>query len=400
MKYVIKIIITTLFILSCTQSNIIKPIIEDNNLPPDYEEAELDPKIYIYDESNDKLLNNVVISLKNGNRILKIVNNKENSINFLIRIENGNNYLLDKGTDLNKTQLSFTLNGKSEVLITIKKNTGVTSYPDLTLKVVCSYQNFGTYTFTLSNNDGNDPFNGYYTIIEGKTGIELKNALYLLLNTSIKRRFTYSECWDAIKYTDEDPSNDNNVILSYTNWSIPKSKAGTDVDGWNREHTWPQSRGNLGTNVGPGTDLHHLRACDVTVNSARGNREFDNGGNIFYDSSPYPGYSNNTGCKKDSDSWEPIDSLKGDVARMIFYMDIAYDKKGGYDFVDLVINNIIPNPTTNNSPAYFGKLDTLKQWHQSDLPDYIEKRRNERIYELQGNRNPFIDKPELINQLF
>ena len=77
---------------------------------------------------------------------------------------------------------------------------------------------------------------------------------------------------------------------------------GSGVDNWNREHVWAKSHGNFGTTAGAGTDLHHLRATDVSVNSSRGNLDFDNGG---------VNHSEATECKYDSDSWEPRDSVKG-----------------------------------------------------------------------------------------
>ncbi|RTZ86985.1 MAG: hypothetical protein DSY95_02865, partial [SAR324 cluster bacterium] len=101
---------------------------------------------------------------------------------------------------------------------------------------------------------------------------------------------------------------------------------GGGVAEWNREHTWAKSHGGFGTNPPAGTDLHHLRPCDVTVNSSRGNLHFDTGGSPVSDSSRY-GQSGTfpTGCSKDGDSWEPRDEVKGDVARMIFYMATRYE---------------------------------------------------------------------------
>jgi len=54
-------------------------------------------------------------------------------------------------------------------------------------------------------------------------------------------------------------------------------------------------------------------------------------------------------------------------------------------------------PTTG---AFYGKLSTLLQWHYDDPPDSWERRRNDRIQERQGNRNPFIDHPEYVTKLW
>ncbi len=69
--------------------------------------------------------------------------------------------------------------------------------------------------------------------------------------------------------------NENNVILIYTGKSVPKSSNGTGRDDWNREHVWAKSHGDFGTRLGAGTDLHHIKPADVTVNSSRNNKNFD-----------------------------------------------------------------------------------------------------------------------------
>jgi endonuclease I len=83
------------------------------------------------------------------------------------------------------------------------------------------------------------------------------------------------------------------------------------------EHTWSKSHGDFGESRPAGTDLHHMRPCDATVNSAKGNKDFDEGGNEYIDASPYSGYSGATGNYTTSSTWEPRDEEKGDVARMI-----------------------------------------------------------------------------------
>ena len=129
-------------------------------------------------------------------------------------------------------------------------------------------------------------------------------------------QLSYAQAWDALRETDEDPTNANNVILFYSGISRSKTSNGGNVGQWNREHTWAQSHGGFGTSKGPGTDIHHLRPTDVQVNSARGNLDFDNGG------SPV---NNCTECKEHRNSWEPPNRVKGDVARILFYMATRYE---------------------------------------------------------------------------
>jgi endonuclease I len=218
----------------------------------------------------------------------------------------------------------------------------------------------------------------YYRTAIGKTGASLRGALHSIIK--VQTKISYTQVWEALKATDEDPNNPNNVILLYTGRSQSKSQNGGGVDDWNREHVWAKSHGDFGTATGPGTDIHHLRPTDVSVNSARGNKDFDFGGTQVAEA---------PGNYTDSDSWEPRNAVKGDVARMIMYMAIRYEGGDGWP-------NLEMNQSVNNGTApYIGKLSVLLQWNQMDPPSTFEKRRNQVIYDSwQGNRNPFIDHPE------
>ncbi|NBM16123.1 endonuclease I family protein [Streptomyces sp. GC420] len=224
----------------------------------------------------------------------------------------------------------------------------------------------------------------YYASAIGKTGTSLKSALHGIVdgNTQI----SYSAVWNALKVTDEDPNNSSNVILLYTGTSRSKSLSGGSTGNWNREHVWAKSHGDFGTTTGPGTDLHHLRPEDVTVNSIRGNKDFDNGGSAV---------SGAPGNYTDSNSFEPRDAVKGDVARMILYMAVRYEGDDGWP-------NLEPNDLVGNGTApYMGRLSVLKQWNDEDPPDAFEENRNEVIYDqYQHNRNPFIDHPEWVEAIW
>ncbi|MCX5315185.1 endonuclease I family protein [Streptomyces sp. NBC_00154] len=224
----------------------------------------------------------------------------------------------------------------------------------------------------------------YYQDALGKTGTQLKSALHSII--SVQTKISYSQVWDALKNTDQDPANSSNVILLYTGRSEPKSDNGGAVGQWNREHVWAKSHGDFGTSTGPGTDIHHLRPEDVTVNSIRGNKDFDNGGTAV---------SGAAGNYTDSDSFEPRDAVKGDVARMILYMAVRYE--GDDAFADLEPNDQVDNGSAPN----IGRLSVLKQWSQEDPPDSFEERRNDVIFDqYQHNRNPFIDHPEWVEAIW
>ncbi|BBJ46717.1 ribonuclease [Streptomyces antimycoticus] len=224
----------------------------------------------------------------------------------------------------------------------------------------------------------------YYQDAIGKSGPELKAALHTIISDQTK--VSYDEVWDALKSTDEDPDNSSNVILLYSGRSQSKDASGGNPDDWNREHVWAKSHGDFGTATGPGTDLHHLRPTNVTVNSIRGNKDFDNGGQDVPDA---------PGNRTDDDSFEPRDQVKGDVARMILYMAVRYDGDDG--FADLEPNDNVDNGSAPN----IGRLSVLKEWSAEDPPDAFEKNRNQVIYDsFQHNRNPFIDHPEWVDSIW
>ena len=228
------------------------------------------------------------------------------------------------------------------------------------------------------------PTNSYYDAAYGKTGEALKTALHNIIDDHTE--ISYSNVWTALRETDEDPNNPNNVILLYTGRSQSKLTNGGNANDWNREHVWAKSHGDFGTSMGAGTDLHHLRPTDASVNSSRSNLDFDNGGNE---------HSEAKGNFYDSDSWEPRDSVKGDVARMLFYMAVRYEGDSGE--VDLELNDRV----NNGSAPYHGKLSVLLQWHKDDPVDQFERTRNEIIYtDYQHNRNPFIDHPEFASAIW
>ena len=225
----------------------------------------------------------------------------------------------------------------------------------------------------------------YYAAASGKTGEALKTALHGIVSTGTTR-LSYDAVWNALKVTDQDPANSANVKLFYSGLSRAKTLNGGDSGDWNREHVWAQSHGDFGTAAGPGTDLHHLRPEDVTVNALRGNKDFDTGGTAV------PGA---TGNYSDSNSWEPRAAVKGDVARMVFYMAVRYE--GGDSWPDLEVDDA----TSSGGAPRHGRLSALLAWHAQDPPDAAERNRNQLIYaNYQRNRNPFIDHPEWAASIF
>ncbi|MDZ4120897.1 MAG: endonuclease, partial [Candidatus Cloacimonadaceae bacterium] len=330
-----------------------------------------------------------------------------NGVKRIVKINTSNSFTapLD-GTDPSASPVysgsgeQVVYNGSTELIDDVEYN-GVTITglnPSTTYWVrVYEYNGSGTQTAFNTNSALNNPagattleagLSGYYNGITG-FGNTLKTNLHNLLRTTHTTQYSYDALWTQLAYTDEDPNNTNNIIEIYTGWSVPKSHHGSGTTQWNREHTWSKSHGDFGDTRPAGTDLHHMRPCDSTVNSAKGNKDFDNGGSAYTDASPYSGYSGNTGCNTATYTWEPRAEDKGDVARMMMYMAVRYEGTDTTYNLELV-------DYTNSSPSgqpYYGKLSTLLQWHIQDPPDARELQRNERIFERQGNRNPFIDNP-------
>ncbi len=231
----------------------------------------------------------------------------------------------------------------------------------------------------------------YSSITNGLSGENLNIALHNLIKNQIKYPYTNSnpdsiDVWKMCRAADEDPKNFKNVIGIYSGLSIAKDPQTY----WNREHVWSKSHGSFDPDIvgpGAGTDGHHLRPENPAVNSTKSNLDFDNGGNLV---------PNGGGSKYDSDSWEPRDAVKGDVARMIFYMSTRYIGDPGEPNLHVV--DTIPS-SPNNEPLY-GKLSTLLRWNLQDPPDDFEINRNNVIYFYQHNRNPFIDHPEWITSIW
>ncbi len=222
----------------------------------------------------------------------------------------------------------------------------------------------------------------YYKDANGLKGTALKSALRTIIS-KVTHRETYDDLKSDTIKSDTDPNNSNNILLFYTRISIPGKWDGTTT--WNREHVWPQSRGWFKTS-GAGSDLHHLRPEDSSINSARGNKKFgeikgqSNAKRVMFSEGNGGGYSD---CYIAGDYFEPLDEAKGDVARIIFYLMTRYAESDNYTFT-----------------AVAQSKEMLIKWHIQDPVDDLERHRNEAAYKIQGNRNPFIDHPEAVSLIY
>lgn len=228
---------------------------------------------------------------------------------------------------------------------------------------------------------------GYYNGTEGKKGDELKTMLHNIINGHVD--FSYYDAKYILNYADSDPANENNIILFYTKRIQDNDTWGSGGDYINREHVWAKSHGDFADIRPMDGDAFNLHPADASTNLLKSNYDFDECSDFgtyiteadaYYSSSQY--------------KFEPSDDAKGEVARTIFYMSVRYEGTDGE--IDLEVVDAV----NTSALAHHGKLSTLLQWNRDFPPTDLERRRNERVYEAQRNRNPFIDNPGFADLLW
>jgi len=246
---------------------------------------------------------------------------------------------------------------------------------------------------SYTEDEPTDSSGSYYSSISSSdTGSTLETKLHNLMDTTHTTYINYGSLYSHFQTTD--------TISGYKYKCFYSGKGTNSV---NREHVWAQSLSGGGTSSTKlygetygGSDLHHLRAAISSYNSQRSNAAFG------------PVYGNQTGMKNipytdGSKSWqtgnvfEPTDSLKGDVARIIMYMYIHYSSSLGAskEFYGTMNLAMIMAP---NDIADCKKL--LRKWNALDPVSQEEINRNNYTASVQGNRNPFIDHPKLADRMW
>ena len=174
---------------------------------------------------------------------------------------------------------------------------------------------------------------------------------------------------------------------------------------YNREHVWPKSRAAFLKTAG-GSDLHHLRPTDNDINSARLNYTFGNVKEMLssYETESYNGktvlWINGSFSDKGKNIGlvEVNDNIKGDVARILLYVYVRWEDKNLFE--EDPNPKLGPDDDANNGLRVIYNLDTLLEWCEIDPVDTWEMKRNDAVQDVQGNRNVFIDYPELAWLLF
>jgi len=288
------------------------------------------------------------------------------------------NNALENDTILDDASLVSIDNANSTGVIVINSNGSIQYTP------AADFTGDDTFTYTICDDDTPNPtcatatitvsvlnainFNipselvYYYSDLNLADNAEV--SFEQLRNHTVKNHTTilsYGQRHTYLYNADADLDNSDNVILMYTGESRywQEYTSGTNAyqpQTFNTEHIYPQSKLSSELAV---SDLHHLRSADADVNSERLN---------------YP-YTSGSGAYKliNNDSWYPGDEWKGDVARMIFYLNVRY----GETFINV------------------GDLALFLQWNVEDPVSTFEEQRNSVIEAAQGVRNPFIDNPYL-----
>ena len=244
----------------------------------------------------------------------------------------------------------------------------------------------------LQNNNGYYYYqtvgsNDYYSDTDGLIKTELVESLRIILNEDVTRT-SYAEAKEYLAVSDALLDDATKVYNIYDSVEAP---ALWDSTSWHREHVWPNSRLGLPrvteSNRTIASDLHNLRAITPRINSSRSDR--------FY-SNPDPEEGGLPHTTEDG-GYYPGDDHRGDVARIIFYMAMMYEELTITDDLDALLDE---RNHYELEGARMGQLCVLLKWHKADPVDAFERNRNQVIFGYQGNRNPFIDKPEFAHLIW
>jgi len=285
--------------------------------------------------------------------------------------------------------ISFNSEGEAIINNTLK---------DKTIQYSTQYGSFGAYPdergiypTLYSEEVEKQPTTQYYDAIDGKRGKEVKTTLQDAIDEHTQR--TYANLWTDFRTTD--CRADGKVWDMYsgiTNYVFgdDQSKGGDSGEGssYNREHSMPKSW--FGGEVYPMyTDLFHLYPTDSYINQMRSNYPFGEVNTIKKQSEG--GFSKLGTCAVSGYSgtvFEPADEYKGDFARTYFYMATRYESQIATWKSDMLAGNAYPAFTQ-------WAVTMLLKWHREDPVSEKEIKRNEAVYTIQKNRNPYIDYPVL-----
>jgi endonuclease I len=233
---------------------------------------------------------------------------------------------------------------------------------------------------------------GYYNAALGLNGTALKTSLHNIITNHNAQNYPL---WSFFSSTDSKPSgkvwdiySDNPTGPEPYEYTFGSDQCGTyngEGDCYNHEHSWPQSY--FSSAMPAVSDLFHIYPTDGEVNAKHGNFPYGKVNN--------PTWTSQAGSKlgpiavsgaPSGTAFEPRDEYKGDIARSYFYMCVRYyTEDAGWSNWDMA----------NGADLKPWAITMLLQWHNSDPVSTKEIDRNNAIYSIQNNRNPFIDYPTM-----
>lgn len=233
---------------------------------------------------------------------------------------------------------------------------------------------------------------GYYSSLKGKKGAQLKTAVYQLVKKAQMLDYGSGQghTWDGFYTTDR--LTDGQVCDRYSpiKFYFPAANDYKSVSGMNIEHSFPKSWWG-GSQQQAYFDLYNLMPCEQKTNSAKSNYPMGKVEKVTYDNGMTKIGTGTNGYKL----WEPADEWKGDFARGYMYMATAYQDYTWKGEQGLQILEQGDYPTLR-SWAY----ELFLQWARADKPTRIEIDRNEAVAKIQGNRNPYVDFPNLMEYVW
>ncbi len=284
--------------------------------------------------------------------------------------------------------------------------------------------NVGNYTTDAST---------YYSGITAGSGTALMGQLHDLMVNTHKTYTTYTDCkTPAYVYAMEPGSSSDYITDFYTQEDIQKAWGGGATGSWNREHVWCQSHSidtasstqMWGTTYG-GSDLHHIRPIECTLNSSRNNNRYGELNNLGLSRDSYKTYSKDSNknvlyhggyVDKDNDIYEPLDAVKGDVARILMYTYVHYSaaqyiggsSDGALDVGSTcgklafhhIVHTSVDVENADETDVENAAIEMLLRWNTSDPVSAEEIYRNNQAAIYQGNRNPFIDHSEYADSIW
>lgn len=233
---------------------------------------------------------------------------------------------------------------------------------------------------------------GYYSSLKGKKGAELKTAVHKIIKNAnvLEYGSGNGNTWWGFWSTDRDER--GNFIDRYSSESewVKSTSQGAAGAGMNIEHSFPKSWWGK-AKLQAYKDLYNLMPCESRINSKKSN--YPMGIVVSGDiGNGWTKVGEGTDGKK---YWEPADPWKGDFARGYMYMATAYQD---YNWSGNQALQILQQGDYPTLQKWAYKL--YIQWAKADKPDAVEVKRNNDVYKIQGNRNPYVDFPNLMEYVW